>query len=569
MAQKYGSRRCTKVGFKTCRDCHLVLVCYRSAFPFALDLSLTTLGSTVAKYVKSPIGQYIKSWRPSWDTEDRVPTFIDNQILEGPFVLHDFGGTKTFWGRVPAIDLLQLKDNEGRAISQDLVLLLAGCGDLRSLIKTINALPEAYTGCLDVDLNDKEEMVVARNVILLLVALNFPPNEASVLMLHLWYSAFLPKDLLQSVQTKIVPLLQGLLTLEREEPTSISRRTFSFHGVTLTAFLPGSFWEKILSDFARCFSTPFSEAAALRQSVTMAAHRQDYVDRALFRLPPPWRLAHMRFREDGLLLPFGASRDEFNIPNPLFFQTTESWPMPDSADPLDGWKLAEILQSSYGATNDIHGQLYLHVLGFLREFCEKLPGLKLTISLLNMDAFDLPTNLGMFYGKERAYDRIDLASVAKTGPQLAEALDSFGPLLQSKTQNPRATVLTMFPDIALRMRTFADQKNWLSRKTVTVQQFLSLDSADLSHGCYKADYLNFLSAHDLFLNRNAIFNRFIQSARLAQIATSVGLEMKPKHTVIAKWPLRLPKSPTKHDFEMLHWSSHHGSERYIEWQRAR
>ncbi|KAL4860804.1 hypothetical protein BDV12DRAFT_191484 [Aspergillus spectabilis] len=394
--------------------------------------------------------------------------------------------------------MLQLKDNEGEATSQDFALLLASSGDLRKMMKTINSLPDTYSGCLDFHLNDKEEIVVTRNIILLIIAFNFPANEACVSMIHLWYSAFLPKDLLQAVQSKIVPPLQDLLNSTQEESAKLLKKTFSYHNVTLTATLSRSAWEKIFT----------------------------------------------------------------------LFQDTGLWSMADYADPLDGWKLGEILQNSYGAENDIYGQLHQHVIGFLREFCEKLPALKLNISLLNMDAGNLPKCIGMFDGKQQPYDRIDLASVAETGPQLAEALDSFGPLLKSKKQNPKATLLTMFPDITLKMRTFADQKDWLSRKTATVQRFLSLDSTALTKGCFKADYLNFLSAHDLFLNRNAIFNRFIKSASLAQIGAPVNLEMKLKHTVIAKWPLRLPKSPTKHEFEMLHWSSHHGSERYIEWQRA-
>ncbi|KAL4911349.1 hypothetical protein BDW74DRAFT_164872 [Aspergillus multicolor] len=434
LTQKYGNVRCTKVGHKTCRGCRLVLVCYR----FIL--------------FHVPLGK----------------------LLTNP-------GT---------IDLLQLKDNEGEAVSQDFALLLAASGDLRSLMKTINSLPETYSGTLDFNLNDNEEMVVARNIILLIIAFSFPPSEASVIMIHLWYSAFLPKHLLEAVQSRIVPLFQDVSSLTQEEPTKLLKKTFSYHNITLTATLPKRAWEKILSNFA------------------------------------------------------------------------------NSSNPLDGWKLAEVLQTSYAAENDIYGQLHQHVLGFLTKFCEKLPALRMNVSFLNMDPINLPQCIGRFNGKQKVYDRIDLASIAETGPQLAKALDSFGPLLKSRHQNPKATLITIFLDITLRMRTFADQKDWLSRKTATVQRFLSLDSTALSKGCYKADYLNFLSAHDLFLNRNAIFNRFVQSARLTQIGVPVNLEMKPRHTVIAKWPLRLPNSPTKHDFEMLHWSSHHGSERYIEWQRT-
>ena len=37
-----------------------------------------------------------------------------------------YGGNKYLWGNVPALDLLQLKDNEGEDYCQGLSLLLAG-----------------------------------------------------------------------------------------------------------------------------------------------------------------------------------------------------------------------------------------------------------------------------------------------------------------------------------------------------------------------------------------------------------------------------------------------------------
>lgn len=49
-----------------------------------------------------------------------------------------YGGRKKLWGNVPALDLLQLKDNEGLTASQDLSILLAG------MVPTF----EAYDGCL-------------------------------------------------------------------------------------------------------------------------------------------------------------------------------------------------------------------------------------------------------------------------------------------------------------------------------------------------------------------------------------------------------------------------------------
>ncbi|KAL4995479.1 hypothetical protein BDV10DRAFT_196650 [Aspergillus recurvatus] len=403
----------------------------------------------------------------------------------------------------------------------------------------------------------------------MIVAFHLPPEQASIVMLHLCYSAFLRKDLLESVQSVLIPFIQNLLTSGQEGPMGLLLRgTWTHNKATLTAALPRAVWERILSIFASPSRMSFDEAATLRRSVTMAKQRQDQREGSLFRLPPPWRLAQQRFREDGVLLPFGASRDGYNIPNPALFEDT-SWPMPDSADPFDGWKLSEVLRSPYGAKNDLYGQLYLHILRHFLTFCERLSALKLDIHLWNVETMELAGDMLLLHGKWQAYDRIDLADIADTGLQLAKYLTKFRPLLKTKAQNPKATLLTIFLNIALEMRTFMDQKERVSRMTSKVQEFLSLDSAALSRGCYKADYINFLNAHDIFVNRTAIFNRFIKSACLLEMGASVGMRMKSKHTVIAKWPLRLPKFPTKHEFEMLHWSPHHGSERYVEWQRQK
>ncbi|KAL4752900.1 hypothetical protein BDW72DRAFT_191664 [Aspergillus terricola var. indicus] len=550
-AQEHSNVRCPKNGYKACQNCHLVLT---SHWPIhKLDCKSSLNSST---------------WRPKWDIEGRSPTFISAQITDKAFVIQEFGGTKYLWGKVPAIDWLRLKDNEGKTTSQNLSILAAS-GDLRNVIKTINALPQTYSGCLNLDLNDGDETVALRNIILMIVAFHFQPEKASIIMLHLCYSAFLRKDMLESVQSVCIPFIQNLLASGQEGPTGLLLKgTCTHNKATLTAALPRVIWERILLIFTTPSRLSFDEAVALRRSVTLAKHRQDQREGSMFRLPPPWRLAQQKFREDGVLLPFGASRDRYNIPNPTFFENT-SWPMPDSADPFDGWKLSEILRSPYGAKNDLYGQLYLHVMRNFVTFCERLSTLKLNIYLWNAEPIDLARDMLLLHGNWQAYDRIDLADIADTSQQLAKYLAIFRPLLRTKEQNQKATLLTIFLNVVLEMRTYVDQKERVSRMTSKVQEFMSLDSAALSRGCYKADYINFLNAHDLFVDRTAIFNRFTMSTRLVEMGASVGLRMKSRHTVIAKWPLRLPKFPTKHEFEMLHWSPHHGSERYVEWQRQK
>ena len=47
--------------------------------------------------------------------------------------------------------------------------------------------------------NDINFMVVARNAILLLVALGLEPGEAVAIMIHVWYSALLPHVMIDTL----------------------------------------------------------------------------------------------------------------------------------------------------------------------------------------------------------------------------------------------------------------------------------------------------------------------------------------------------------------------------------
>lgn len=68
--------------------------------------------------------------------------------------------------------------------------------------------------------------------------------------------------------------------------------------------------------------------------------------------------------------------------------------MHDSADPLNGWSLKEVEDSSSGpATADIYGKLFYHVCAVLRAFLLRLSVLKVFFRLLQVDASDLPDHL--------------------------------------------------------------------------------------------------------------------------------------------------------------------------------
>jgi hypothetical protein len=73
-----------------------------------------------------------------------------------------------------------------------------------------------------------------------------------------------------------------------------------------------------------------------------------------------------------------------------FFQNTK-WPMLDVADPLSGWEMAEVLQTSAGnATNDLYGKLYVHIHSLLHTFKQRLASVGAKFELYNLNARDLP-----------------------------------------------------------------------------------------------------------------------------------------------------------------------------------
>lgn len=84
--------------------------------------------------------------------------------------------------------------------------------------------------------------------------------------------------------------------------------------------------------------------------------------------------------------------------------------MRDNADPLNGWSLKEVEESSSGpAAADIYGKLFYHVRAVLRAFLLRLSGLQVSFRLFQVDGSDLPDHLegGSFSRIEvRRYSRL-------------------------------------------------------------------------------------------------------------------------------------------------------------------
>lgn len=136
------------------------------------------------------------TWVPSWVSKNETPAFTGGGV---PAI--SFGGKKYLWGNVPALDLLNVGKNEGidDILHRDFNLLFAASGDLRNVIKTVMGLPKDYCGYCKILMNDREFLVVARNIMLLMTAYHFEAETAVPIMIHLWYSSTMPASMVDAL----------------------------------------------------------------------------------------------------------------------------------------------------------------------------------------------------------------------------------------------------------------------------------------------------------------------------------------------------------------------------------
>lgn len=140
-------------------------------------------------------------------------------------------------------------------------------------------------------------------------------------MLHTWYSALIPAGVLQQLRATVLPLIQDVCAKIADKPMDwVLSNTFTRGGScnsTLRLVLEKRCWVALLGYLEVPAGITAEEARRVRTATVLAEARRDYVDRALLCQPPKWRGATMRFRRDGVVLPFGTTMGPvFDTPNP-------------------------------------------------------------------------------------------------------------------------------------------------------------------------------------------------------------------------------------------------------------
>jgi hypothetical protein len=192
-------------------------------------------------------------------------------------------------------------------------------GDIRNVLQTVACLPDGYQQPISLILNDRDFDVVARNLIMLLTALNIDKHPAEVLdtIIHVWYSAKLQTSHLFLLQSLVQPLFQEVCAKVEHKPNgTLLGKTWAFGSKSLRVILPKEKWMLLPSYLEVPNGLSCSLADKIRNATTLAQERKDYRDRDNLLQKPPHRVCKQRFREDGILAPFAQCRQAFDSPNP-------------------------------------------------------------------------------------------------------------------------------------------------------------------------------------------------------------------------------------------------------------
>ncbi|SPJ78857.1 uncharacterized protein FTOL_07248 [Fusarium torulosum] len=543
---------CPDFGKFTCSNRYLVAYCGPECQKCHWPIHKSKCKSALSK----------ASWTPDWFLQGRQPAFVGANDQE------KFGGSNYLWGNVPALDILRLEANEGKDYNKKLNLLFTASGDFRNVIKTIAQLPEDYDKPVSITINDRDFDIVARNVIMLLIAPSVEDQDEAIdCIIHIWYSAFIRKSDLDIIQQRVRRLIANICKEQKEKPADHRIvTTWEFGRWSLKLDLQKSVWDNLLlfTEIPKGLTT--EKANEIRTATALAESRKDYRDRYFLFLSPFRRVAAQHFREDGILQPFGSQRAEFSEPNPTIFQEdTSVWPMRDNADPLDGWSAKDVESTPNGpAKADIYGKLFHYLRSVLRAFLGRIASLRVSFRLLQVDARLLPGHL-----TNGTFDRIEARASNITDSYylgIDNTIITLAPLLREIQANPHATLITLFMNAVHEL----------------MARGIHLPNPALDNGVTQRLHNFFLSGRPSggrMILKSSSFHRLVipcdtlmitsTSFKFHQVAKNVGAIIKEEYTIVEKWPFRLKLQPgqpgAQEEFDHLMSAGVSGTERYVEW----
>ncbi|KAK5949041.1 hypothetical protein OHC33_009962 [Knufia fluminis] len=493
------------------------------------------------------------AWEPTWYRQRRPASFMDRNTYWENVV----GSAQLYgiWNGTTAHDLLKLPDNEGAEYPGDLNLLFAACGDLSSPIATVNALPATYANRCEIVTNDIVPLITMRNVIILLVTLLFPAEEASKIMMHLWYSAYLPAEMVRRVRERLIPVVGKCINRISElklewSSQAMTNERFLYHGSRVTLYLSTRLWANIWHTLA--FDLDYEKARESRADAMSNCVELDTRHAFWLRQPTARRIADSHFMATGILAPLGQDVSEYTIPNPLLFSRDSSWLRNNGPLPPESWPLSAIkdtMKSSDLPDDDLYGGTALYVQQVFKRFCDQLVRLRVSIAVYCESMEKL---LGLL--KPTRYDRVDVSNVIEYTSRTNNPLNPLVlmPLLRRPHQNPYATLIA---SIERNVRWMMDDKIApLAQHTPAATQ-AHLDAYAMSCAFWAVDqYPKDHPIHTTWEDDNAPWSMKMRIVRdlylepyvmdktiqdifgLTLAAGEAGAVLKEENTIVREWP---------------------------------
>ncbi|CAL1711964.1 unnamed protein product [Somion occarium] len=351
------------------------------------------------------------------------------------------GNGQSLWKQVPAMDVLNVNDNEK---SQGYALAFADT-EFENLVLSINGLPKDYSGKLTILLNHESARRAAQNLaLLLLLASQGSVTEAAEAALHLWFSSFVQPASTQALTST----LQGVI----EQSNSGDHFSQELHE---NAFISGVLSKDALQILSTLGDLGYTtdEARDQRNRVFFNPEETTHRLKQYGHLDPSHRLALEHFRGTGVVLPFGSSTSTFSAINPFLFATADAndevWVQNDAVSPLEAWKPTVVtVGQDYGCKReDIYGCLYFYLLDQLRTLATRLRSFNVQMHFYDRDGMKLCKDIqsgalaDLGVPSDLHFDRIDLSTILDTvdNDRRQELITTWGGLIKDSDQ--RATML--------------------------------------------------------------------------------------------------------------------------------
>ncbi|KAF6752084.1 hypothetical protein DFP72DRAFT_906060 [Ephemerocybe angulata] len=554
---------CGKPGTMACANCKLVSYCSKDC------------QRAHWKIHKQDCKCHLRSeqWVPIWRVKGRkAPPFAEETLPAAHFSLPT--NRSSVGEKTPPIDLIHLKDNE-KDRAKDLSLLFLESGDLRHVVKTVNSLPDDFTGKLQIVINDKDSTITARNLVMLLLLGG--QNDALLAVdavIHFWFSTFLPFEYHAMISGTLASFTRDYPDITTGLKSSFGLYSSVQLGCDLAPLLD------IVEHLNRAVGLSPNDAQEEYDRVRQDPSRKDATDWMYAGLKPSHRASVQQYRRMGLVLPFGAVHAHFNATNVSLFSPEGIWLQHDSADPIHGWNINEVIASgkAQGAQpEDIYGCLYFHLSDQLKTFAKRIRNFSIDFKLFAMEPDALLQSLkdGPVEGVavQNRFDRIDVSNVVDR-EGLEKVLSQWTPLL---SEGDNAAVVGLFQDWAGHhpkgsARTakgehynnaFARVIDVMQMSFGTLPEIMGVDAAG-----------DVITRHlDLGYNNDEAFHEFLMKQELEKVLGEARLVLRGAHRIVPhrigvniKAPSSaLPEVPTEEVwYRSTNFTSISWAERYVE-----